>query len=365
MARLIVYPGTVQFREVVAHVTQYMGYSSDDCVKQLPTLKFIGTVKLHGTNAAIAYQQNIGHWCQSRNRVLSPVNDNANFAQHMDPLAENFFTDHVLPYCSTIREYYEQGSTIVIYGEWCGGNIQGQANVAITGLPKIFVIFKIKIIDRLEVYNSEVSAEETYKNKPTGFWLDPKEWTNIKWHKNSIYNIFDFPSYDIDINFNAPELSQNTLTQMTEQIEKQCPVGAYFKRIGCGEGIVWTEWEQTHGCLTFKVKGRQHAIVNSKILVPVHTLKLNSMQDFVKYACTKNRMQQAYYSLHQEFGSIETKDFTRFVRWLAEDIIKEEKDTMDVAHINAKDMTRSITSKAQAWFNNRLKEDRKVKTKRK
>jgi hypothetical protein len=94
-----------------------MGYSFGDCPNQLPTLKFIGTVKLHGANAAIVYQQNIGHWHQSRNRVISVINDNAGFAQHMDSLAENFLTDHVLPHCSTIREYYEQGSTIVIYGE--------------------------------------------------------------------------------------------------------------------------------------------------------------------------------------------------------------------------------------------------------
>jgi hypothetical protein len=140
---------------------------------------------------------------------------------------------------------------------------------------------------------------------------------------------------------------------MTEEIERQCPVGAYFKRIGCGEGIVWTEWKQTNGCLTFKVKGRQYSIVNSKTLVPIHTLKLNSVQDFVEYACTVNRMQQAYDCVHAELASIETKDFSTFVRWLVEDIIKEEKDTMDVAHVDSKDLTRSITKKAQTWFDDR------------
>jgi hypothetical protein len=212
---------------------------------------------------------------------------------------------------------------------------------------------------------SRVSPEERYRENRDGFWLDPNEWTNIQWHEHSIYNIFDFPSYDIEINFNAPELSQNTLTQMTEEIERQCPVGTYFKRIGYGEGIVWTEWKQTHGSLTFKVKGRQYSIVNSTTLVPVRTPKLNSVQDFVEYACTVNRMQQAYNCVHEELASIETKDFNTFVRWLAEDIIKEEKDTMDAAHIDAKDIIRVITSKAQTWFNGRLVEDRKVKVKSK
>lgn len=365
MATLIAYPETLQFRQVVTHVSRHMGYSFGDQPKQLPTLKFIGTVKLHGTNAAIVYQQNIGHWCQSRNRVLSAINNNAGFVEHMDSLAEKFFNDHVIPHCLPIRQYYEQGSTIVIFGEWCGSNIQGDANVAIAGLPKMFVIFKIKIISRKKVPNrSGASAQEKYKDNPDGFWLDPKEWTDIKWHSRSIYNIYDFPSYDIEINFNAPHLSQNTLTQMTEEIERKCPVGAYFGRIGCGEGIVWTEWQQTHGCLTFKVKGQDYMIVNSKTLVSVHTPKLSSVQEFVEYACTKNRMQQAYSCIHEELPSIQAKDFSTFVRWLAEDIIKEEKDTMDAIHIDAKDITRAITSTAQAWFSDRLIQDRKVKTRK-
>ncbi|CAF1594923.1 unnamed protein product, partial [Didymodactylos carnosus] len=47
----------------------------------------------------------------------------------------------------------------------------------------------------------------------------------------------------------------NTLTAITEQVERQCPVGAHFQRIGLGEGVVWTEWAETTGNLTFKVKG--------------------------------------------------------------------------------------------------------------
>jgi hypothetical protein len=47
-------------------------------------------------------------------------------------------------------------------------------------------------------------------------------------------------------------------------------------------------------------------------------------------------MQQAYHYLCEELKSIETKDFGTFVRWLAEDIIKEEKDTINVAHIDKK-----------------------------
>jgi hypothetical protein len=343
-----------------------MSYTTDDRSKRSPTLKFTGTVKLHGTNAAIAYQKNVGYWYQSRNRVITSINDNFGFAEHMDSLAETFFAEHVLPHCPAISEYHEQGSTIVIYGEWCGGNIQDQSNVAITGLTKMFVIFKIKIISRIKgSLTSGANARDKCKGNPNKFWLDPKEWAYIKWHEGSIYSIYEFPTYDIDIDFNAPELSQNALTQITEEIERQCPVGAYFNRIGCGEGVVWTEWKQTYGCLTFKVKGRKYSVINSKTLAPICAPKMNSVQDFVEYACTKNRMQQAYNSLQDELVSIETKHFNTFIRWLTEDIIKEEKDTMDASNINARDVTRAMTSKAEAWFNHRLIEDHKLKSIRK
>lgn len=366
MAIFIAYPETVQFRDVIKDVNHRMSHSFVDDPERARTLKFLGTVKLHGTHAAIVYQKKIGQWCLSRNRVLSVMNDNAGFAQYMDPLAEKFLNDYVLFENSTLRQYYEEGSTIVIHGEWCGADVQGKSNIAIASLSKMFVIFKIKIIClKKKSSQSATSAEEKYKESSNGFWFEPKEWSEIKWCEKSIYNIYDFPTYEIDIDFNAPDRSQNQLTQMTEKIDRQCPVGAYFGQNGCGEGIVWTEWQRTHGCLTFKVKGPQHRIINSDVLVPVQTPKMNSMEEFVEYACTKNRMQQAYHCIEEEYGCISAKDSTKFIRWLVEDIIKEEEDTMDESNIDPRDLTRAITSKTEKWFNEHFMESRKRKGRRK
>jgi hypothetical protein len=89
------------------------------------------------------------------------------------------------------------------------------------------------------------------------------------------------------------------------------------------------------------------------------------VQDFVEYACTENRMQQAYNYLYEELKSVEMKDFTTFVRSLVEDIIKEENDTIAAAHIDAKKINSAITNKTQVWFNDQLVEDRKAKAKQK
>ena len=204
---MIAYPETEQFRNVITSVTKNTRRREEDRDKELPTLKFIGTVKLHGTNSAIGYQKDLGHWCQSRNNVLTPQKDNAGFAQCMDPLADRFFNEYVLPQSATIREHYEQGQKIIIYGEWCGGNIQ--KNVAICGLPKMFVIFKVRVRVEPEaattttVVEGATAAEETEEERDSkySFWLEPKEWADIKWHDKSIYNIYDFPIYEIDIDF--------------------------------------------------------------------------------------------------------------------------------------------------------------------
>jgi len=354
MVEFIAYPQTNQFRQIVADLAKQ---KEEDLVTSLPTLKFTGTVKLHGTNAAIIYRKTFDHWCQSRNRILTNQLDNEDFRRSMQPIARTFFNNCVLAQCPIVQKYYDEDYIIAIYGEWCGSNIQKRANIAIAALPKMFVIFKIRII----------CPQKTTKCKEKDFWIEPSQWKNIKWHEKRIYNIYDFNCYEIDIDFNQPELVQDRLTQLTDEVERRCPIGAYFNRFGCGEGIVWTEWTQTSGTLAFKVKGRQHAIVNSRILVPVSVVQVqvDNINEFVEYACTNNRMEQTYDWIKHEQGRIESKTFNDFVRWLAEDIIKEEKDTMNKANIHPKNVLNAITSKAQIWFNSQLANDHRMNKKQK
>ncbi|CAF0950123.1 unnamed protein product [Adineta steineri] len=349
---MISYPETEQFRQAISKITRNTRRREEDRDKVLPVLKFIGTVKLHGSNAAIGYHKDSGHWFQSRNNVLTPQKDNAGFAQYMEPLADQLFNDYVLPASETIREKYEQGQKIIIYGEWCGGNIQ--KNVAIVGLPKMFVIFKIKIRDETIIVTENEGEDENEAALKNSIWLDPKEWTNIKWHDKLIYNIFDFPIYEIEIDFESPKLSQNKLIEITQEVERQCPVGKYFNQTGIGEGVVWTEWAQTHGSLTFKVKGEEHSVSKVKTLAPVDTEKLESIKEFIEYACTENRMRQGLDYLREQQLTIEMKNVGTFIKWLVNDIIKEEKDTMNASNIDEKDVSRAVPNKAKPWFQQQL-----------
>ncbi len=212
------FPSIEQFRNVIKEVQFH-----HKNVPQ-PTLKFRGTVKLHGTNSAVCLAGDT-IWFQSRNNVITPENDNAGFAAWASTINWNWLFDQ-LPF-----------SEVEVYGEWCGGNIQ--SGVAITGLPKMFVIFKIHA---------------------DGKWLPMAQYSFLQRPDLNIFNIENFKTWEMEIDFNKPALVQNDLIEITNSVEAECPVGKHFGKSGVGEGVVWTcvtpEYDQ-YG-FVFKVKGERH-----------------------------------------------------------------------------------------------------------
>ncbi|CAF0924602.1 unnamed protein product [Adineta ricciae] len=328
---MIAYPDTNQFHDVIESIRRYPYRYKIEQGKNYPKLKFTGTVKLHGANAAIVYQKELGYHCQSRHLIVSPEMDNHGFAHFMYPLAEKFLQERVLINCSMLQKHYDRGNTIVIYGEWCGRNIQ--KNVALCGVRKMFVIFKIRIGE----------------SKPP-VWIDPKHWSNLQWSEQLIYNIFDFSTYDIEIDFNQPQLAQSKLVEITKTVENECPVGMYFNQKGYGEGIVWTEWLQSYGNLSFKVKGEMHAVTKGGPMAPIAAERFDSIRDFVEYACTDNRMNQALDYLCEIQLEIEMENFDTFLEWIIADIKKEETNTIKNSNLNLKDVMCAISRKATVWF---------------
>jgi hypothetical protein len=210
------FPSIEQFRTVihqVRHRATYTGIDYDDepiydLTKKAPTLDFRGTVKLHGTNAAIVYtwdmlKHDYVMYTQSRKNIITPTQDNAGFAafvytsNHMAILAkiENIMGDDMGYTPEVIR----------VYGEWCGGNIQG--GVGLNGLDKMFVIFAVKV-DKV--------------------WLNDDMLSKISLPESKIFNILSFPSYTIKIDFENPEQSTNELVELTNAIEAECPVAKSF-----------------------------------------------------------------------------------------------------------------------------------------
>lgn len=346
MKKMIKFPSIEQFRTIVATILrQYTFVGLDDNgdaiydnTKPKPTLTFKGTVKLHGTNAGVSFRY--GHdnsseyWVQSRENIITPEKDNAGFAFFVESNKEAFkkFAAQI----DSILLINMQQNIITIFGEWCGGNIQ--KGVGISNLPKSFFIFGVKV-------SPITNTEEEARLKPA-YWI-PSHY--LKSPEHNIYNIEDFPTYSIDIDFNMPQLIQNKLSELTIAVEEECPVAKAFGFSGIGEGIVWST-ELNGNVHRFKVKGEKHSSSKVKTLAAVDTEKLESIQKFVDYAVTESRFNQGLENVFPNEEPIENKKMGDLIRWVVNDILKEEMDTMVDNKIEPKDVNKYVSSRVREMF---------------
>ena len=321
-----------QFRNICKQIkmeAEYQGKDADgnaiyDPNTAKPILRFLGTIKLHGTNAAIVLDRKEGLYAQSRERVLSIESDNAGFAFHVESNRK------------WIEEAYGSAldsqdlDTIIVYGEWAGGNIQ--KGVGICGVEKQFYPFLCKHIK---------DGKEKVFIPAWGASPEVKE-----------YPITIFKTYQIMIDFNHPELVQNELIRITEEVERECPVAKHFGHSGIGEGVVWTaDWNGKQ--YRFKVKGEKHSSSKVKTLASVDTDKIESCQKFAEYAVTESRFEQALQSVFPD-GNLDVKQIGVLLKWMNTDIIKEELDTLVANNLEFKEVVRYIADATKKMFFERI-----------
>jgi hypothetical protein len=321
------YPSIDQFRNVIRAVKTNHDYQGKDENDQAiyqhtspyPTLTFNGTVKIHGTNAAIVRYKDGTTKFQSRERELELTSDNMGFKLFMSNVDLDFlfagikFNDH-----------------IAVYGEWCGKGIQ--KGVAVSELPRMFVIFGWKIDD---------------------VWV-----SNIIRHNNEcgVWDIRQFPTYQIKIDFNNPEQVQNEIIDLTIAVENECPVGKQMGVCGVGEGIVFSTEYNGHRYV-FKSVGKKHSPSNRTTLASVDVDELNSINEFVTYALTENRLNQGIDIMKSNDIVVSEKTTGAFLKWVADDIIKEETDTIVQNGLDVKKIMKAVSNKARVWYFNYLNDD--------
>lgn len=330
--KMISFPKIGQFRETIKAIEDRCKVYEkvDDVfvlkeVKPLPILTFKGTVKLHGTNAGITYNTKTKElYAQSRERIITPLSDNQGFAHFVESNK-----DIILELISTINTDAEY---ITIFGEWCGGNIQ--SGVALNQLNKMFVIFAVKLTDKT-------------------IYLSDDEFKHLKSNENRIYNILDFPTFEVDIDFANPSNVQNTIIEITEQVENECPVGKYFGVSGIGEGVVW-KYRHSDGTINqFKVKGAKHSKSKVKKTQIVDVDKLNNINEFIDYVLTEERLNQGIERVFMD-NELDIKQLGDYISWIIKDVISEELDTLISNNLEVKDVTKSLSNKARNWFLNKI-----------
>ncbi len=340
--RHVGYPSIEQFRTIVSNINRHFNFIGldekgepiYDLTLPKPKLTFTGTVKLHGTNSGVCFNTIDGLWAQSRENIITPEKDNAGFSFFVESNKEEFYglIDLIVDktHVDTVL------NTISIYGEWCGGSIQ--KGVGICNLSKSFFIFGVKITPHVE-------TDEERKIKPA-YWVD---YTYLRNPNNGIYNISDYKTYSLEIDFNEPHLIQNKLAELTLEVEKECPVAKSFGFSGIGEGIVWS-CEFKGVVYRFKIKGQQHSISKVKTIASVDVEKINSIKEFVDYAVTENRFNQAIGIIFPNNEEPDIKKMGDLIRWVVNDILKEEIDTMVSNKIEPKEVNKYISDRVRNMF---------------
>ena len=115
------------------------------------------------------------------------------------------------------------------------------------------------------------------------------------------------------------------------------------------EGIVWST-TLNGNVHRFKVKGERHSSSKVKTLASVDTEKLENIQSFVEYAVTESRFNQALENVFPNDEPIESKKLGDVIRWVVNDIVKEEMDTMIENKIEPKDVNKYLSSKVRDMF---------------
>lgn len=316
-------------RHVVEDVKRHCEFAG---LEVRPTIKFRGTVKLHGTNGGVkVFGDDV--IAQGRNRVLTIKDDNFGFA-HFVAGRESLFKQ--------LAVNFIHSDEVTFYGEWCGQGIQKK--VAIADLPKRFVIFA--------VYDH--NSDE---------WVDLTTWPSLMFlsydmlNQNGIYLITQAPTFEVEIDFNNPVPAAEELSRLTLQVEECCPFSKEFGVEGMGEGIVWVSYDYPHR-LYFKTKGEKHKKAGTERRhVEVDPEKVSGISALVDLLLPAWRLEQGFQYLRENNIAVANTSTGEYLKWIAKDILKEEEDRIAANPYPWKDVQGTVMTRAKAYFFEKLNEE--------
>lgn len=310
-----------QFRNFIKTM-QYLGWRK---------INLIGTVKIHGTNSSVGLDlKDNSLFYQSRNRVLSLDDDNYDFAKYIEDNKSEFLKifDEIKNKINT-----EKYDSIIIYGELAGKGIQNK--VAVSQIDRFFAPFSIVGV-----------------NKDTVDELDVKLSIN---ESIRFYPVETFGIYNVQLDLDNVHLAQQEIKDLTISVENECPVGKYFGVSGTGKGIVFTDETKQY---SFKSKGEKHSVSKVKVIANVDIEKINKIKDFVDYSVTENRLNQGIEYLKEMNKELDISSMGDFLRWLANDVLKEEQDVVSENGLDndLKAIMKFVSSKGRKWFMDKIDE---------
>jgi len=346
-----------KFSAVVKNLCYQVDYDGKDeegnakySYKERPVLKAIATEKIHGTNMAVCYNADSGFYVQSRKNIITPLQDNNGCAFVAESKKDVWM--HIINALAVEYNVNLDTHILTIYSEWCGGNIQ--RNSCVSGLDKRAIMFQYFKVSPL------VQDEE---NPEAAIWLETRTTQGSMgkvWEGNAdenIFNVMDFEYHVIEVDFNKPEVAQNSMIKLLKQNELNSPTAKAFgidKNIL--EGYVYTTMFEGQRYV-WKVKGEEHSKSSGK----VKTLKvIDEKEEQLKSHVAQKvvpgwRLMQMYQEIinstyNGDEKLLSMKDIGIMLKLVNQDIVKEELDVLTESGFEFKHIS-SYTSKIiKAWF---------------
>ena len=315
----ISFPSIGQFANFKKELKYYVEHN-----KVPDEITLTGTVKLHGTHADIIFDEKTkAITFQSRNRVLTIDSDNMGFVEFMTQC------DLACLFNGIKWIFMRPVETIMVSGEFCGGNIQ--KGVALTKLPRMFCIFDIKI-------NNE--------------WRHLIPYSDLILPEH-IYRITRAPMFKLKMDPRTPDLIIPRLIELTNQVENECPFAKTFGVSGTGEGIVWKCSLSESSRFWFKTKGEKHSVSKVTTLkpkTPKDLEALTNIKHFSESAATEARLKQGLDYLCEMKLDLVPDNMGTFLSWVTNDVLKEEADAIKEMNVDVKALKKELSCRARGWF---------------
>lgn len=343
------YPHIEQYRQVVSGIiqrSQYVGRNSDGepiyCPNQpKPKVEFTASVKIHGTNAAVTLTKNGDLEVQRRSGLITPNQDNYGFAAWVleNEKSFRFVLEPLLKYF--INEVgCEQ---VTLFGEFAGKGVQSK--VAVSDLPKMFYIFDFAVSkNNLDGLEDVLFATDI----PQGLHL----LRGLPEVDDVIINLTarspEYQNKPFIVDTEQPHLFLDAITPIVDAIGAECPVAKEFGVAGFGEGLVFTGVYQGK-VYRFKIKDSRHKVSKIREVAVVDEVELASLQEFVEHTCTEIRLKQGL-ELIASNTPLDIKNMGSYIKWVVQDILREESDLIQTKQIDTKKATKLISTKAREYF---------------
>lgn len=356
------YPSIGKYEVMIQNISRMVCYVGKDengdaiynPLAKKPTIKIKGTVKLHGTNAGIG-RNATEIWAQSRDRLIIVGDDNAGFAGYLKS-KEQFYKD-LIDGIAKENNIDLNVYNIHIYGEWAGRGIPGGA-AGIRLFPKALYLFGIKV---------SKPGDESFNN----YWLDSSGYRS---HENGLYNIKDFPTFELDIDIKKAKFAVAQLHELTMKVEEDCPVSRWlYENISkeilneyseeiykefIGEGIVW-EVEFNGEKLQFKTKGEKHSPKSKVRTVKTADLeKMTKVREIAEQVTPGWRLEQFLNSTFDlaNGGELSTKGIGPYLSAVMKDVYKEDAQIIADSGLTDKELNSTIGTIAREYFFEKLQE---------